>query len=350
MSKLLRWVNILLVIATIVVYISSFVSPRTFWPLVFPGLLFPWLLAANILFVLYWTVRRNRYVFFSLGVLFMGYSHVQSILGWPFGKKISPNNNSLTVVTFNMHRQVAYPGTGEIRSPEAVADLLGAYQPDVVCLQEVPSRAKDQQALAQAFAKKSNLHFASMSASKSLGIISKYPIKDTKYEYFTNNANGVLWGTIETPQGDLMVYSFHLLSNQISDLAEQVTHDPTSSGSKTVRTLRSMLAGYKNAAVVRSDQADRVNELVKAQKLPFLLCGDLNDVPQSYTYRRMTKGIQDGFKASGRGTGISYAGRLPGLRIDYVFTSPSIQVRSNFVGNQTYSDHFPVVAQISLPK
>ncbi|NRB63815.1 MAG: endonuclease/exonuclease/phosphatase family protein [Saprospiraceae bacterium] len=184
-----------------------------------------------------------------------------------------------------------------------------------------------------------------------MGIISKYPLEDTGYEYFTNNANGILWGTVQTPYGPLAVYSFHLQSNRISGLADQIVHESsTFSLARTIRTFWSMLEGYKNAALIRTDQGQRINQLVKAQTLPFILGGDLNDVPQSNTYHLIRKGMQDAFKASGRGLGITYAGHLPSLRIDYVFAGPSIDVKSNFVGEKTFSDHYPVVAKISMPK
>ena len=314
------------------------------------GLLFPWLILANALFLVFWLIVRDRYFLFSMGVIILGFAEVSSIIGMPWGQLNHDDSSELTLVTFNMRRLEPFHNKQQTVNSDVLTEILGAYNADIICLQEVPSTYKEQEQIRAAFTKNLAMEFTSMSASKSLGIISKYPLEDTGYEYFTNNANGILWGTVKTPFGPLAVYSFHLQTNQISDLADQVVNESPSSVTGTLGNLWSMLRGYKNAALIRNDQGQRINQLVKEQTLPFILGGDLNDVPQSSTYYVTQKGMQDAFKSSGQGLGITYAGHLPGLRIDYVFAGPRIKVNSNFVGEKTFSDHYPVVAKISMPK
>ena len=80
-----------------------------------------------------------------------------------------------------------------------------------------------------------------------------------------------------------------------------------------------------------------------------LLCGDFNDTPLSYTYHRIkSAGFTDCFVVAGRGIGHTYAGKLPLLRIDYLWGNERIQPlkfnRLRFKG----SDHYPVLMEFNL--
>ena len=49
-----------------------------------------------------------------------------------------------------------------------------------------------------------------------------------------------------------------------------------------------------------------------------MVCGDFNDTPVSYTYRRVSRKLQDAFREAGRGYSHTYRGFFDMLRIDYV--------------------------------
>ena len=95
----MRWINLLLVLGTFLVYLSPYIPPHVFFPLVFPGLLFPWLILANALFFVFWLIVRDRYFLFSLGVIVLGFAEVSSIIGRPWGQLNHNDSNELTLVT-----------------------------------------------------------------------------------------------------------------------------------------------------------------------------------------------------------------------------------------------------------
>ncbi|NRB64544.1 MAG: hypothetical protein HRU40_16205, partial [Saprospiraceae bacterium] len=168
MYNAMRWVNLLLVLGTFLVYLSPYIPPHVFFPLVFPGLLFPWLILANALFFVFWLIVHDRYFLFSLGVIVLGFAEVSSIIGRPWGQLNHNDSNELTLVTFNMRRLEPFDNKQQVVSPDVLTEVLGSYNADIICLQEVPSTQKKQDKIRAAFARNLGMGFSSMSASKSL--------------------------------------------------------------------------------------------------------------------------------------------------------------------------------------
>jgi endonuclease/exonuclease/phosphatase (EEP) superfamily protein YafD len=82
---------------------------------------------------------------------------------------------------------------------------------------------------------------------------------------------------------------------------------------------------------------------------PIIICGDFNETPLSYNYRQMQKaGFTDTFTKVGRGIKPTYAGKLPLLRIDYVWANNGVTPfdfnRLRYKG----SDHYPVMLDFSI--
>ena len=69
------------------------------------------------------------------------------------------------------------------------------------------------------------------------------------------------------------------------------------------------------------------------------MCGDFNDTPLSYTYRLMSRGLQDAFREKGRGFYNTF-------RIDYVLVSDDFEVLSYEVPSVEFSDHHPVFVRL----
>ena len=80
-----------------------------------------------------------------------------------------------------------------------------------------------------------------------------------------------------------------------------------------------------------------------------ILCGDFNDLPGSYTYNTMKRGLKDAFAEKGRGLGRTYNLFSPTLRIDYIFYDPKMLDIIGFRSPKTrLSDHNPVIANFEI--
>ena len=108
----------------------------------------------------------------------------------------------------------------------------------------------------------------------------------------------------------------------------------------------------KNGFIQRSDQADKLVSHAKKSPYPVILCGDLNDLPYSYSYKRFQRYFKNAFEEKGQGFGFTLnKASLNFLRIDNHFLSDGIEVKSFETLNNVYhSDHFPILGSYSLKK
>jgi len=90
-------------------------------------------------------------------------------------------------------------------------------------------------------------------------------------------------------------------------------------------------------------------------RAPVILCGDLNVLPWSRVYRRLGNRLKDAQVEARhhrpRGT---YSSRFPSARIDYIFTSPGVEVTGIAIPDSELarmaSDHLPLVAEVLIPR
>ncbi|MBD0333088.1 MAG: endonuclease/exonuclease/phosphatase family protein, partial [Chitinophagaceae bacterium] len=113
---------------------------------------------------------------------------------------------------------------------------------------------------------------------------------------------------------------------------------------------RNIFSKWKRAAVYRSTQADIVKKVTSESPYPYILCGDFNDVPNSYTYYTISDGLQDAFLKKGFGIGRTYAFLSPTLRIDYILTTKNLFIQQFNRLVKNYSDHYMLVADVKFVK
>jgi endonuclease/exonuclease/phosphatase family metal-dependent hydrolase len=108
----------------------------------------------------------------------------------------------------------------------------------------------------------------------------------------------------------------------------------------------------------RPDDAERllnVEELkaivaaATEQKLPVILVGDFNALPDSRTIANVKTFLTDAWELAGTGPGFTIPVRKPARRIDYIFVSrPGFTPLKMEVLSTEASDHLPIVAELTL--
>jgi endonuclease/exonuclease/phosphatase family metal-dependent hydrolase len=91
-----------------------------------------------------------------------------------------------------------------------------------------------------------------------------------------------------------------------------------------------------------------VKDVLAVSPHPILFCGDLNDIPNSYTYRTIKGNMQDAFLKKGFGIGRTYSGLSPTLRIDYIFADKNFRIKQFNRIVKNLSDHYMLVADVEL--
>ncbi|WP_160328143.1 endonuclease/exonuclease/phosphatase family protein [Solirubrum puertoriconensis] len=353
----------LLVFAWLLIAIGGTqVPPRLFWPAAFIALSLPAALVLNAAMLVYWLMRRWPVALLPLAVLLLTWPHLMRGLAlYPFGNDAEAPATlrllSANVRIFNVYPQLRDP---DLHSSKTMISWLAEHPADVLCLQEYytePRPSADgvvfntERKIGKLSGRES---FVSTTLTNSIGakfgmaIFSRFPIVRRGVINFGKlTQNHAMWADLRLPQGDTVrVFNAHL---QSMSMDEQDIVDSYSSKAGLKAKGLGLLRRLKRGMVKRSVQVDTLVRRIEASRYPVLLCGDLNDLPYSYTYDQLADHLQNAWATVGLGLGASYNGKLPFLRIDNQFASPQWQVLSCQVRRDIpYSDHFPLEATYQL--
>jgi endonuclease/exonuclease/phosphatase family metal-dependent hydrolase len=366
LGKLILFFNIISVFALLFIYLSAWVSPQIFWPLAFPGLIYPFVLIINIGFIIIWILRRKFYFLISLVVVLAGYSHVTSFISYKRAKKQLPETGvNLHILSYNVRvfDLYNYGPRWQLNFTERnnIFRFLKEQDFDIICFQEfvhdktgafktfdtIPRFLQARYSHAGYTRESRGLNYFGLATFSSYPIVNRGVIK-----FPTRAGNLCIYSDIEIGNDTLRVYNVHFESIGLSPEDYLFVENMINVEQITDRQILregglQILRRLKNAFQQRAIQVELVAESVANSPYPVILAGDFNDTPTSYAYRIMTRSLNDAFK-SGKGIGQTYIGVLPGFRIDYILHSDHF-VSFNFVtGKQKYSDHYPISVWLNL--
>jgi endonuclease/exonuclease/phosphatase family metal-dependent hydrolase len=336
-KKSILALNIVLIIGLLLAYLSPYFDPNDYWIFSMFGLFYPVLLFANIAMVLFWMIVEFKYLFASLITIFMGWSHLQGFVNF---SALSEEPGDLTVMTYNANffYSVQNGTKKDVKNKRQEVSSFFASQKDVdvFCLQESSKFSKD-------ILKKllPDYHVHEM-PRRATFIISRYPIISNGEIDFGTSTNSCIWADIKTQSGKVRIYTAHLQSNRVSKDAVVVLDNANLQEKKTWNGIRGILSKYSQSSRKRAKQAQMIADHAAKCAHKTIIAADVNDPPTSYTYSRLCGDFQDSFVAAGAGIGTTYAGRIPMLRIDYIFADNGFVVESFEVLKESYSDHYPV--------
>lgn len=267
-----------------------------------------------------------------------------------------PIEKSIKVMSYNVQLFRLYNWTKNKELRDEILDFIGEEKPDILCMQEYFEADVDyfqtRELLLERLPKgELNLavgvtnhlgHAFGVATYSSLPILSTKPIVFEQHAARTNMAQytDILW-----ERDTIRVFNIHLASNHLkTDEVDQIIEAGNESWKITRRWIRKLRNGYRN----RVEQVKILREEIERSPYPVIVCGDVNDVPVSYTYHTLSKGLKDAFLESGEWIGATYNGRLPLLRIDYILYSPTIKSAKFSIIEQAFTDHFPITCEMSL--
>lgn len=106
----------------------------------------------------------------------------------------------------------------------------------------------------------------------------------------------------------------------------------------------------KRTFSVRQKMILRVAEIISVKRSPVIVAGDFNATPFSPVFRKFLKisGLKD--SRNGFGWQPTWPSFFPFLwiPIDHILVSPDVKVQHRETGYFIWSDHFPVIAELSL--
>lgn len=342
------------------------------------GLIAPFVYAAMLVMTLYWIVRWRRVAVPIVLIAFVG-SFSLSAFYRPELKRYyekSYPSDAIKVLTYNTRSFINDDGE---RCLDSIVEMIRAVRPDVVLFQEMGFSHKMDSLL-------NPLKFTPLPKSLSRvelspAIYSRHPIVMAER---IDSMKNFVWADVVIRKDTLRLFNLHLHTTAIRrDEGQYIENHEYLEDTGDMDKLRSMVNRLSDNNKLRAMQADTIADIIAASPYPVIVCGDFNDTPISYTYRRVSRKLKDAFREVGRGYSYTYRGFFDMLRIDYVlfdkrFTAlgydvvdswgwvdrvrrqDTIRVRKygNKVSveqdgsrgpyNVDYSDHYPVLVHLEM--
>lgn len=321
------------VLAYVLSCLSPFVNPAHSSLVYFTGLGFPVIFINYIIVAFILGILKKKFAFLLLvipGFLF-GLNYLST------GRGSTADENALVVYTLNSHNEKYLESGNEDYSGWMSYVKQRDNYPDIICLQEHHGIVKE------IFPGTENYHTWSYKKSN-LKITSKYPIANGGEVKDENGLRFAIYADVVVDGDTIRVYTFHLYSNQISPLLEQEGEDGSVSSNQLLHGGEQMAALIYKAAVRRGEQAKKLKWHAAASPHDVILCGDMNETAQSFTYRSIKNGFRDSFSAAAVGLNATFLKNPDWVRIDYLFCDKKFNVVSHEVLPFRISDHLAVKA------
>lgn len=260
-----------------------------------------------------------------------------------------PKDSRLIIATYNV-KGFQYGQTA--LTVNLIADFLAENKVDILCLQEfdvTPEFPEDKIKNVLDF-----LPYQSIVQGEKTGfalaIFSKYPISKSYKIKFRAENNQAMWSDIVFQNDTIRIFNFHLQTTNFNQekfdiVPEYWLWDLSGEASKTMFLMEKL----KYNSDIRISQGQVINSLISTTKNPVLACGDMNDNPASFTYHLVKGDLKDGFKTSGCGYEYTYKHLFNLFRTDYIFHSKDLSGIKYKSYNLNYSDHKPVIMELSIP-
>ena len=368
--KFIKWFfilgNILISLLFLVACLSPFLNPHD-WPIIgFLPLAVPYLATALIFYLIFWLIVKPVRVLIPLVTLLIGWKQLSVIFAWHPSRTFNINyrtDSTLRIITWNVRGMYGMSNSGyvQIRSRNEIAALINKYNADVVCLQEFMNNTNSKYPFSNnigLFTGECPYYFFARDGqnpthTSSWGTIlfSKYPILDSGKIKFPGAASeSLIYVDILKGNDTIRIFTTHLQSFQFNADDYKDLEKIKKQDDEALKASENIYSKMKLAYSLRGLQATIVRTATDKSPYPSVVCGDFNDVPNSYTYFQIRGKRQDAFLASSFGVGRSFDALAPTLRIDYILPDDHFNIHQFEMVDQGLSDHHLLVTDLSLKK
>ncbi|MEG1649942.1 MAG: endonuclease/exonuclease/phosphatase family protein [Rikenellaceae bacterium] len=336
-------------------YFASIISPASVWWLSVIAIASPVLIIAVLITFLYNLVRLNFLAIVPLVVLIVGIPKINGQFNVTFLKGYDIPSNSIKIASHNVRVLVDASWHNAVDSTVA---FVKKEKPDIIAFQEFyVTKGVTADSINSLFAIYPNYSTAFYDAeNRGLGfaIFSKYPIVKKGKLLYKTDICGMQWVDVVVQNDTLRVFNIHMKSSGIDGNDKMLLNGSILSENNVDSTernrLKNIIKKVKASAETRAFQADTISQIIASSPHNVVVCGDLNDVPFSYTYNSIKGNLNDTFKEKGGLFAYSYNQLYRLLKIDYIFTSKNYAVCSYNSFDVTYSDHNPIIVNINRKK
>ncbi len=351
LKKISIWLNIIFAILLVFAYLSAYISPINFSFFAFFGLLYPFILFGNLLFLGYWIFRKKKYFLISLITILIGYNFLFSFFQINFNKKnFNENENKFKFLSFNIRVFNLWNWSNEKNRTLKTYNFIKKNNYNIVCLQEFYSSSNYGKNSLDSILKNSSLKYAHVSYAEKGGktynhgiaTFSSYPIINKGNVRINKNDNFCIYTDLLVNNDTIRVYNLHLASLHLGYSDYQAIDNINNDTVIDVKAYTNILSKLRKSFIERAHQVNFISAHISKSKYNVILAGDFNDTPFSYAYNNIGKNMQDAFIQSGIGIASTYIHKFSTFRIDFIFHSASINSYNFRRLKVNLSDHYPI--------
>ena len=365
-KRILIGTNIAIAVLFLVGCYSSWFDPSYCWFIGLLTLASFYLCLLLIGFFFFWLFTKPALMLISIISFLLAWQPMKHLVKLRLSNDFSFNKQpgQLRVMSWNVEHFDILEHKTHPEGKDEMIRLINLYNPDIACFQEMVGSDSIEQAINYIpyFLRQLNMADYFYSYNRKLdfdnnhhfGVItfSKYPIVFKKtVSYPPNDYNSIFQYIDILKENDTFrVFNLHLQSLKFSNRNLQYIDDPSIKDEQDLENSKNIISKFKKGFLKREIQSNRIKEEINKSPYPVIVCGDFNDVPNSYSYNTIGKGLHNAFAEKGTGIGRTYNGISPTLRIDNIFADTRFSITQYIRIQKKLSDHFPIIADIYLKK
>jgi endonuclease/exonuclease/phosphatase family metal-dependent hydrolase len=344
---------------------NAFLHPDKWWFIALLAFFFPLLLIGLLCFLICWIFVSPRYTLISIICLLIGWQNIHAFFGFsPASHDFSHKDSThIRIMTWNVRRwdEFSLKKTGSSGHRLPMLELVARQKADLLCFQEFYEPADSTKSNIRYICNRlgypyfffsRDYHSHNNKFETGTIIFSKYPIVAKTQAHLNKDSlqktESLIAADIDINGKIIRVFTTHLQSVLFKTKDFRNVEIIQNAEDSMLEASRSLAKKLKNALGLRGYQADAVRKQLDQSPYPVVICGDFNDVPNSYAYFHIRGNLQDAFIAKCLGIGRSYKGISPTLRIDYILPSQDFLVIQSMKLNSPYSDHDAMLTDLQL--
>ncbi len=363
--------NIAVSVCMLLLYLLPALPASVSWIVNLFALLFPFLLILQLGFLVFWLMAKRKLVLIPVITLLLCWNLIGSFFGFHAAAKntTAKKEESFRVATWNAHLFNFFENDGKLDN--AMLQEAKQFKAEVLMVQEfVFSLDTSSPITLEKVKQKLGYKYVIAANDRAFGvhtnirqkneryhpfcvaIFSNYPIIRWKKEQSIQEYNHTfLWADLLVNSDTIRFFNIHLQSMHFAKKDYEFIENIDQQDMGDVQTAgKNILRKMKTANLLRSSQARDIRKVIEESSYPVVVCGDMNDVPNSNAYQIISDDLYDAFTEKGWGIGRTFKFLSPTLRIDYVLHSKALSVQQVQVLKTQRSDHSPVLADFNLEK
>lgn len=362
-KHILFLINVLFIILLYLSISAWYIPPYDYIFTAYLGLGFIVIFAVCVGFLLFWLVLlKKKPIFLNIIALLICWNPISTYFPINFKSKDVPEG-CIKIMTYNV--KGFNWDRDESARDKPIFEYMANSNADIICMQEfvinnhqynregvISIREIDQ--ILKDYPYRSILRFGKAEGEYSFGIAcySKFPILKTEEIPINSELSGGAVHDIKINDKIIKLFNVHLESNKLTSEDKQLYWDfigakNSESFDKVFQNINGKLG---KAYVQRAIQADLISDWIsKEDSTHTIVCGDFNDTPMSYVYKKVRgSNLYDSFAETGMGQGITFNEHMFWFRIDYIMHSGNMKAYNSSIDKVMYSDHYPLTTYLQI--